>query len=99
VAKVWLRTASVACLAIWAAICLLFLLLRLSPLDIRTIPGIGMVMLTALVVALAAPALAAWLAGVALIRSPRKRLTVLVFGCAIAALLGDVCLFLIARWL
>ncbi len=98
-AKAWLRTASVTCLAIWAAICLVFLLLRLSPLDIRTIPGIGTVLLTSLGIALAAPAVAAGLAGVALIRSPRKRMTVLVFGGAIAALLGELCLFFIAGWM
>jgi hypothetical protein len=37
--KVSLRTASIACLAIWVATWLLFLLMRLSPLDIRSIPG------------------------------------------------------------
>jgi hypothetical protein len=98
-AKVSLRTASVSCLAIWVAIWLLFLLIRLSPLDIRNIPGIGMVMLTALVVALVAPIVATGLAGAALLRSPRAPLSVLTFGCAIAALLGQVHLFLISRWL
>jgi hypothetical protein len=64
-AKVSLRTATVSCLAISVAIWLLFLLMRLSPLDIRNIPGIGMVMLIALVVALVAPVVATGLAGAA----------------------------------
>jgi hypothetical protein len=98
-AKVSLRTASITCLAIWLAIWILFLLMRLSPLDIRNIPGIGMIMLVALGVALVAPIVAAGLAGAALARQPRAPLNLLTFGCAIAALLGQVLLFLISRWL
>lgn len=98
-AKVSLRTASVFCLAIWVAIWLLFLLMRFSPLDIRTIPGIGMVMLIAFAVGLLSPIVAAGLAGAALVREPRAPLNLLTFGCAIAALLGQVLLFLITRWL
>jgi hypothetical protein len=56
-------------------------------------------MLTALVVVLVAPIVATGLAGAALVRSPRAPLNVLTFGCAIAALLGQVHLFLISRWL
>jgi hypothetical protein len=98
-AKVSSRTASIVCLAIWVAIWLLFLLMRLSPLDIRNIPGIGRVMLIALMVALVAPIVAAGLAGAALVREPRAPLNLLTFGCAIAALLGQVFLFLISSWL
>lgn len=50
-AKTSLRNASIACLVIWAAIWLLFLLMRLSPLDIRGIPGAGRFMPIALAVA------------------------------------------------
>jgi hypothetical protein len=64
-AEVSLRTASISCLAIWLAIWLLFLLMHHSPFDIRTIPGIGMIMLTALLVALVAPIVATGLAGAA----------------------------------
>jgi hypothetical protein len=98
-AKAWLRTASIFCLAIWMAIWLLFLLMRLSPLDIRRIPGIGIVMLIALAVVLLAPVVATGLAGAALVRQPRAPQNLVVFGCAIAALLGQVLLFLISRWL
>jgi hypothetical protein len=98
-AKASLRTASVSCLAIWVAIWLLFLLMRLSPLDIRNIPGIGTVLLIALAVALVCPLLATGLAGAALVREPRAPLNLLTFGCAIAILLGQVFLFLISRWL
>ena len=98
-AKTALRTASIYSLAIWAAIWLLFLLMRLSPLDIRIIPGIGPVMLTALVVVLMAPIVAIAVAGVALVRQPRVPLNWLILGCAIAALLGQVILFTVTRWL
>lgn len=94
-----LRTASIYCLAIWAAVWLLFLLARLSPLDIRIIPGIGPVMLIALVIALVAPIVAMGIAGAALVRRPRVPLNWLVLGCAIAALFGQVILFTITRWL
>jgi membrane protein DedA with SNARE-associated domain len=73
--------------------------MRFSPLDIRQIPGIGIMMLIALAVALVTPILATGLAAAALIRQPRAPLNLLVFGCAIAAFLGQVLLFLISRWL
>jgi len=97
--KAPLRTASIACLVIWAAVWLLFLVMRVSPLDIRTIPGIGMIMLGALGVALLAPIVAAVLAGAALVRQPRVRLNWLTLGCAIAAFFGQGFLFLITRWM
>jgi hypothetical protein len=98
-AKTSLRTASIYCLALWVAIWLMFLLMRLSPLDIRGIPGIGTVTLIALAVALVAPIVATGLAGAALVRQPREPLNLLAFGCAIAALFGQVMLFLISSWL
>jgi hypothetical protein len=94
-----LRTASIYCLALWAAIWLLFLLMRLSWFDIRSIPGIGVIMLIALAIAFVAPIVATVLAGVALVRQPRAPLNLLIFGCAIAALVGQALLFLISRWL
>ena len=94
-----LRSASISCLAIWLAIWLVFLLMSLSPLDIRNIPGIGMVMLVALAVALVAPLLATGLSGAALVRQPRAPLNLLIFGCSVAALLGQVLLFLVSSWL
>ena len=97
--KASLRTASIACLAIWAAVWLLFLLTRFSPLDIRGIPSIGIVTLVALAVALLAPIVATGLAGAALVRQPRVPLNWLTLGCAIAALFGQGLLFLITRWL
>lgn len=98
-AKASLRTASIYCLALWVAVWLLFLLMRFSPLDYRGIPGIGVVVLIAFAVALAAPIVATGLAGAALVRQPRAPLNLLTFGCAIAALLGQVLLFSISRWL
>jgi len=97
--KASLRTASISCLAIWAAVWLLFLLMRLSPLDIRSIPAIGMVTLVALGIALLAPIVATGLAGAALVRQPRVPPNWLTLGCAIAALLGQGLLFLISKWL
>jgi hypothetical protein len=98
-ANLSLRTASIACLAMWAAVWLLFLLMRFSPLDIRGIPGIGAVMLVALGVALLAPIVAAGLAGAALIRQPRTPLNWLTLGCAIAAFFGQGLVFFTSRWL
>jgi hypothetical protein len=43
--------------------------------------------------------LATGLAAAALFRQPRTPLNLLIFGCAVAALLGQVFLFLITRWL
>jgi hypothetical protein len=98
-AKPSLQTASIYCLALWLAIWVLFLLMRLSPFDIRGIPGIGVIVLIALAIALVAPILATALAAAALIRQPRVPLNLLTFGCAVAALVGQVFLFLITRWL
>jgi hypothetical protein len=98
-AKTSLRMAAIYCLAIWAAIWLLFLLMRLSSFDIRIIPGIGPVMLIALVVVLMAPVVAMGVAGATVLRQPRLPLNWLIFGCAIAALLCQVLLFEMTRWL
>ena len=83
----------------WAAVWLMFLAMRLSPIDIRSIPGIGMIMLTALGVALLAPVGATALAGAAFVRQPRVPLNWLTLGCAIAALVGQGALFLVSKWL
>jgi hypothetical protein len=98
-ARTSLRMAAIYCLAIWAAIWLLFLLMRLSSFDIRIIPGIGPVMLIALVVVLIAPIVAMGVAGATVLRQPRVVLNWLTFGCAIAALLCQVFLFTITTWL
>lgn len=97
--KTPLRTAAIFCLAIWVAIWLMFLFMRLSPLDIRGIPAVGVFVLVALAVALLAPIMATGLAAVALVRQPRVPVNWLTFGCAVAALLGQVFLFLSSRWL
>ena len=97
--KASLRAASITCLAIWAAVWLLFLMMRLSRFDIRSIPGIGIVMLGALGIALLAPILATGLAIAASVRQPRVPLNWITLGCAIAALFGQGLLFLITRWM
>jgi len=63
--KTSMRAASIYCLAIWAAIRLLLLSMRRSRFDIRIIPGIGPIMLSAFVVAFAAPIVATGIAGTA----------------------------------
>jgi hypothetical protein len=98
-AKVSLRSTSVSCLGIWAAIWLMFLMMRFSPLDIRVIPGIGPIMLMALIIALVAPIVATGISGAALVRQPRLALNWLTFGCAIAVLVGQWILFTITSWL
>ena len=94
-----LRTGSIYCLAIWAAIWFMFMLMRFSPLDIRVIPGIGVVLLVSLAVALLAPLVATVLAGAALFQQPRSLLTLLTLGCAIAVLVGQVLLFGMTHWM
>ncbi len=98
-AKAALRTASIVCLVIWAAIWLLFILLRLSSLDIRNIPDAGKVVFIALAVALLTPIAATGLAGAALALHPRVPRDRLVLGWAVGAFFGQVFLFLITRWL
>ena len=98
-AKASLRSASISCLAVWLGIWLMFLLMRLSPLDIRGIPGIGIFMLAALAVTVLAPIVAMGFAAAALVRQPRVPANWLTFGCAVAALLGQVFLFVSSRWL
>ena len=98
-AKASFRAASIYLLAVWAAIWLLFLLMRLSSFDIRVIPGIGPIMLIALMVALVAPIVATGIAGAALVRRPRVPVNWLILGCAVAALLGQAILFTATRWL
>jgi hypothetical protein len=94
-----MRNASLCCLAIWAAIWLLFMLMRFSSFDIRNIPGIGPVMLVALGVAVLAPVVATVLAAIALVRQPRVRLNWLVLGCAVAVFFGQALLFAVTNWL
>jgi len=98
-AKASLRNASLCCLAIWAAVWLLFLVMRFTPFDIREIPGIGPIMLAALGVALLAPVTAIGLAGAALVRQPRASLNWLALGCALTAMFGQGLLFIVTRWL
>jgi purine-cytosine permease-like protein len=97
--KILLRTASVLCLAIWGLIWLAFLVMRFSTLEIRQVPSIGIIMLSAFAVALATPILATGFAAAGLVRHPRTPRDTLIFGCAVAALLGQIFLFLITRWL
>lgn len=97
--KASLRTAAISCLAIWVGIWLMFLLMRLSPFDIRGIPGVGIFMLVALAVAVLAPIVATGLAAAALVRQHRVPVNWLTFGCAVAALVGQAFLFLSSRWL
>lgn len=94
-----LRTASLTCVAIWAAIWLLFLALRFSSLDVRYIPGAGSFLLSALVISVLAPFVAAGLAAAALLRAPRVPLNWLTLGAAVAALCCQSLLFLSTRWM
>jgi hypothetical protein len=98
-AKMSLRKASIYCLLIWAVIWLMFLMIRFSSFDIRVLPGIGPIMLIALIVALLAPVAATVLAGAALVRQPRAALNWLIFVGAIVVLLGQTHLFMISRWM
>jgi hypothetical protein len=98
-AKDSLRAAAIYCLAAWVGVWLLFLLIRLSRLDIRVVPGIGPFMLSALVVSFLAPIVATALAVASLIRRPGVLLNWLVPGCALAALTVQAFVFLSSRWM
>ena len=87
------------CLVTWLAIWVVFMLMRFSPLDIRIIPGIGPLLLVALVVALLAPVVATMLAAAALLRQPRDLKNLLTLGCALAVLVGQMFIFAITKWL
>jgi hypothetical protein len=84
---------------IWAAIWLLFLLVRFSTLDVSQYPGLGRVALPMLFTVAITPFAAIVLAIVAVVRQPVALSNWATLGCAIAALLGQALLFLSARWL
>ncbi len=94
-----LRTGAIGCLAAWAAIWVLFMLIRFSSFDIRVIPGIGPVMLALLVAVVVAPIIAGGLALGALVRQPRALLNWVTLGGAIAACVGQAALFAITKWM
>ena len=98
-ANMSLRKASILCLMIWLAIWFVFMLMRFSPLDIRIIPGIGILLLVSLAVALLAPIVATTLAAAALLRQPRDPKDLMTIGCSFAALVGQMYLFAITKWL
>src|ERR1700752_2838884 len=93
------RSAALACLAVWAAVWLLFLLLRFSSLDVRYIPGAPAFMLGALAASFLAPIVALILAAAALARQPRVLLNLLTLAGAAAALVVQALVFSSARWL
>lgn len=97
--KISLRAASLFCVAIWAGVWLLFLLLRFSSLDVRYIPGGGGILLSALVLCVLAPIVAVGLAAAAMVRGPRVPANWLTLGLASATLCGQWLLFLSSRWL
>ncbi len=96
--KLSLRNISIFCLVVWATIWLLFLMIRFSSFDIRVVPGIGPIMLTALCTALLAPVAAIVLGGAAVIRQPGISLNWLALASAVAAFVGQGILFLVTRW-
>jgi hypothetical protein len=71
------------------------MLIRFSGFDIRIIPGIGPILLMALVVSIIGPVVAIGIAGISVIRRPRAALNWLILGCAVAA--GLVVVFVGAR--
>lgn len=94
-----LQSASISCLIGWAGIWMFFTLIRISSFDIRVIPGIGPVMLLALVAVFLAPVAATGIAGWALLRQPRAPLNWLLLACGIAAVIGQQMLFTSKGWL
>lgn len=97
--KAPLRSAALICLAVWAAVWLLFLLLRFSSLDVRYIPGVPLILLGALAASFLAPIVALGLAAAALLRQPRVLLNLLTLAGAAAALVVQALVFSSSRWL
>ena len=97
--RISLRAAALCCVAVWAGVWLLFLLLRFSSLDVRYVPGAGSILLSALVLSVLAPIVAVVLAAAALVRAPRTPANWLTLGLAGAALCGQWLLFLSSRWM
>jgi hypothetical protein len=87
------------CVGIWAAVWLLFLLLRLSSLDVRNIAGAAGILLGALALSVLAPIVAVGLAAAALVRGPRMPANWRTLGFASVALCSQAFLFLSSRWL
>lgn len=97
--QVPLRKAVFSILGFWIAIWFVFLVIRVSPFDIRVIPGIGPIMLLALTGALLAPVVATGLAVFALCRGPRAPLDWIALGCGAGALVGQTLLFGASGWM
>jgi hypothetical protein len=99
VANKSLKTVSIYCLCVWVAVWLMFMLIRFSGFDIRVIPGIGPIMLVALLVAVISPVLALGIASVSLIRRPRAVLGWVILGFAVAACFAVGFIFTATKWL
>ena len=99
VAKASLRTASIYCLVVWAAVWCLFVLIRFTGFDIRVIPGIAPLMLVALVLSVIGPVVAIGLIGVALIQRPRAAVSWMILGGAVAACIAVGFIFAATKWL
>lgn len=97
--KASLRSAALVCLGIWAAVWLLFLLLRFSSLDVRYIPGAPALLLGALAASFLAPVVALGFAAAALVRQPRVLPNLLTLAGAGAALLVQALVFASSRWM
>ena len=98
-AKTSLRTASIVCLILWAAIWTLFMLLRFGVFSLGVFPAPGPVMLIALATALVMPVVATGLAAAAVLRQPGVRLNWLTLGGAMAILGAQCVLFLATRFM
>ncbi|HEX4377760.1 MAG TPA: hypothetical protein VHZ99_11480 [Steroidobacteraceae bacterium] len=94
-----LTIASIVCLAIWVAVWVLFLFIRFSGVDIRLIPGIGIFMLSTLVVSFLAPVAATGLAVIALIRQPSVLLNWFCLLGGVTVMFGQALVFVSSRWL
>jgi hypothetical protein len=75
------------------------MLIRFSGFDIRIIPGIGPILLVALVLSVIGPVVAIGIAGISVIRRPRAALNWLILGCAVAACLVVGFIFSTTKWL
>jgi hypothetical protein len=90
---------AIAGLAIWVAIWIIFMLIRFSSFDIRTVPGAGPILLFMLVASGILPLATSVLAVVSAIQKPKDMLSWITLVCSVAALLGQAALFAAQKWM
>lgn len=98
-ARNWLRSAALICIALWVAIWLVFIGVRLSSFDVSQHPSLGRLALILLLTVLMAPLLAIGFGIAAVLQRPAVLSNWITLACAGAALVLQTLLFLVTRWM